>query len=253
MVAQAGILAPPKPELVREAAEILDTTLRDLDRQERERLAAVGVSEPPRPTCKLYEEWAALLRSHIFRLEATRSPRAIADVRGRLETLRRDLNEHLIRLEPHYRQDDERDMNLAGEYWRCAMTESSVRRTLDEDWVFLEDCIRGEQQVEARWPSQREWLKKLPPEERTWRRRMDKEGLLIRPPFTAAEKQERTCHLAVARLTQCCPKVPIKEPVAEEWEAARLASRHGIPLDEARRLLWKEARIVESLLLEEEE
>jgi len=249
----AEVKAPPKEEVLRVAADTLDRLLRELSREEMGKLAAAGGSELPPPLCKLYEEEASLLREHAFRLLRNRSPRARGEVKALLESLRRRVQEQMVLLEPHYRVDKERDINLAGEYWRCGLTRVALARALEEDWQFLNQCIEREEEAETRNPSERRWVRELPEKERQRRQQMAAIGLAdaLHPTFTGTEKAERFCTHSVNLLAQCCPRTPRPDPVVHEGEVARMASRHGIPFDEARRLLWQSEHLLESVLLEE--
>ncbi|MBA7557672.1 hypothetical protein ES705_50441 [subsurface metagenome] len=159
----------------------------------------------------------------------------------------------MVLLEPHYRVDKERDINLAGEYWRCGLTRVALARALEEDWQFLNQCIEREEEAETRNPNERRWVRELPEKERQRRRQMAAAGLgdALRPTFTGTEKAERFCTHSVSLLSMCCPRTPRPDPVVREEEVARMASRHGIPFDEARRLLWQSEHLLESVLLEE--
>ena len=243
-----------RQEVIQAAVDILDGLLGDLSREEEQRRAAAGATMLPPPYCKIYEGDAAQLRGDVFRLLGSRRPRVMTDVQGRLEVLRKEVAHTLKLLSPHYRKDEERDPNLAAEYWRCALTGSDLRRALDEDWQLLDQCIRHDEQAEAESPSEKQWVRRLSPEERKYRRRMEAEGLgeTLTPPFTHTERAEHHCTHVVNLLAQCCAKAPRPDPVVDEREVARLASRHGIPLDEARRLLWKSEQLLEPPLLEEE-
>ena len=247
------VKAPPKVEAHRVGADAIDRLLRELSREEMGKLAAAGGSKLPPPRCKLYEEEANLLREYVFRLLHNRSPRVRDEIRGLLEGLRWRVQEQMVLLEPHYRGDKERDINLAEEYWRCGFTQAALARSLDDDWQFLNQCVEREGEAETRNPSERRWARQLPEEERQRRRRMAKEGLgtTLRPPFTDTEKAESFCTHSVKLLAQCCPRTPLPDPVVKEEEAARMASRHGLPLDEARRLLWQSEHLLESELMEE--
>ncbi len=249
----ADVKAPPKEEVLRVAADTLDRLLRELSREEMGKLTAAGGSELPPPRCKLYEEEANLLREHAFRLVRNRSPRVRGEVKALLESLRRRIQEQMVLLEPHYRVDQERDINLAGEYWRCGLTQAALARALDDDWQFLNQCVDREEAAETRNPSERRWERELPEKERQRRRQMAAAGLgdALHPAFTDTEKVERFCTHGVSLLAQCCPRTPRPDPVVHEGDAARMASRHGIPLDEARRLLWQSEHLLESVLLEE--
>jgi len=247
------VKAPPKVEVLRIAADALDRLLRELSREEMGKLAAAGGSDLPPPRCKLYEEEASILRDYTFRLLRNRSPRVRGEVKALLESLRRRVQEQVVLLEPHYRVDDERDINLAEEYWRCGLAQSALARSLDDDWQFLNQCVEREEEAEASKPSERRWVRELPEKERQRRRRMAKEGLgtTLRPPFTGTEQAELFCTHSVNLLAQCCCKTPRPDPVVQEGEVARMASRHGIPFDEARRLLWQSEHLLEPELLEE--
>ena len=247
------VKAPPEEEVLRVAADALDRLLEELSREEMDKLAAAGGSELPPPRCKLYEEEANLLREHAFRLLSNRSPRVRGEVKALLESLRWRVQEQMVLLEPHYRVDKERDINLAEEYWRCGLALAALARSLDDDWQFLNQCVERGEEAEASNPSERRWVRELPEKERQSRRRMAKEGLgtTLRPPFTGTEKAELFCTHSVNLLAQCCPRTPRPDPVVPEGEVARMASRHGIPLDEARRLLWQSEHLLESELMEE--
>lgn len=247
------VKAPPKEEALRVATDTLNRLLRELSREEMGKLATAGGSELPPPRCKLYEEEANLLREHAFRLLHNRSPKVRGEVKALLESLRRRVQEQMVLLEPHYRVDKERDINLAEEYWRCGLTQSQLDHALDDDWQFLNECVEREEAAETSNPGERRWVRELPEKERQSRRRMAKEGLgtTLRPPFTGTEKAELFCTHSVNLLAQCCPRTPRPDPVVPEGEVARMASRHGIPLDEARRLLWQSEHLLESELMEE--
>lgn len=249
----ANVKALPKEEVLRVAADTLDRLLRELSREEMGKIAAAGGSELPPPRCKLYEEEANLLREHAFRLLRNRSPRVRGEVKALLESLRRRVQEQMVLLEPHYRVDKERDINLAEEYWRCGLTQVALARALEEDWQFLNQCVEREEEAETSNPSERRWVRELPEEERQRRRQMAAAGLgdVLPTPFTGTEKAERFCTHSVNLLAQCCPRTPRPDPVVHEGEATRMASRYGIPLDEARRLLWQSEHLLESELLEE--
>ncbi|MBA4358465.1 MAG: hypothetical protein C0405_12160 [Desulfovibrio sp.] len=248
------VLAPLRRQAVLRAAQgAIDALIRDLTREEQEKAARAGASVLALPICKRYQTQAALEREHVFRLLRNRSPRVVHDVRRRLETLRREIRHHQAHLEPHYRKDHERDLHLADEYWRCALAHFDLRRALDEDWQFIDDCVRAQEEVEAARPSERQWLRSLPPEERKLRLERWKEGMgeSYVPAFTPTERAQYLCLHAAKLLAECCPPLPRPDPVVSEWEAARVAARHGIALDEARRLLWKSEKLLEPELLEE--
>lgn len=241
--------APPKEDLLRVPADTLDRLLGELTSEETGNLTAAGGSDLPPPRCKLYEEEGDLLRDHVFRLLRNRSPRVRGDVKALLESLRRRVQDQMVLLEPHYRVDKERDMNLAGEYWRCGLTQAALARALDDDWQFLDQCVEREEAAETRNPSEKRWMRELPEKDRHRRREMAAAGMgdALSPPFTGTEKAERFCSHAVSLLAQCCPRTPRPDPVVHEGEVARLASRHGIPLGEARRLLWKSEDLLQSV------
>ncbi len=249
----AEVKAPPKEEVLRVAADALDRLLRELSREETDKLTAAGANELPPPRCKLYEEEANLLREHAFRLLRNRSPRVRGEVKALLESLRRRVQEQMVLLEPHYRVDKERDINLAEEYWRCGLTQVALALALDDDWQFLNQCVEREEAAETRNPSERQWVRELPEKERQRRRQIAAAGLgeTLRPLFTGTEKAKRFCTHSVSLIAQCCPRMPRPDPVVDEGEVARMASRYGIPLDEARRLLWQSEHLLESVLLEE--
>jgi len=249
----AEVKAPPEEEVLRVAADALDRLLRELSREEMGKLAAAGGSELPPPRCKLYEEEANLLREHVFRLLGNRSPKVRGKVKALLESLRWRVQEQMVLLEPHYRVDKERDINLAEEYWRCGLTQAALARSLDDDWQFLNQCVEREEEAEISNPSEQRWVRELPEKERQRRRQMAKEGLgtTLRPPFTGTEQADLFCTHSVNLLAQCCARTPRPDPVVEEGEVARMASRHGIPFDEARRLLWQSEHLLEPELLEE--
>jgi len=150
----AKVKAPPKEEALRVAADTLDRLLRELSREEMSKLAAAGGSELPPPRCKLYEEEANLLREHAFRLLRSHSPKVRGEVKALLESLRRRVQEQMVLLEPHYRVDKERDINLAEEYWRCGLAQAALARALDDDWQFLNQCVEREEEAETRNPSE---------------------------------------------------------------------------------------------------
>jgi hypothetical protein len=238
---------PRRQEVLRAAQSALDALLRDLNKEELGKIALAGAAVVPEPTCQCYQDQAALQREHVLRLLRNRRPRAVGDVRSRLETLRREIRAHQAFLEPHYRKDKERELHLTEEYWRCALAQVELRRTLDEDWHFIEECRRREEEAE---PSERQWFRGLSPEERQRRRRLIRQGLLNPTPI---ERAHQVCFHTVKLLSECCPPLPRPDPVVSEWEAARVAARHGIPLDEARLLLWKSEQLLEPELLEEGE
>jgi len=247
------VKAPPQEEVLRVAADALDRLLIELSREEMGKLAAAGGSELPPPRCKLYEEEANLLRDHVFRLLGNRSPKVRGEVKALLESLRWRVQEQMVLLEPHYRVDKERDINLAEEYWRCGLALAALARSLDDDWQFLNQCVEREEEAETSNPSERRWVRELPEKERQRRRRMAKEGLgtTLRPLFTSTEQAALFCTHSVNLLAQCCCRTPRPDPVVQEGEVARMASRHGIPFDEARRLLWQSEHLLEPELLEE--